>query len=258
MNSATLRLGSLLSLAAALWLPLAAQGQTITVSAAASLTDAFREIGSRFEASRPGASVRFNFAASGVLVQQIVQGAPVDVFASADQETMDRGVQARALDPASRRDFAANSLVMVAPLRGARAPAPALAGPADLARPEVRRVAIGKPATAPAGRYTRQALDAAAVWTAVEPKVVYADSVRQVLDYVARGEVDAGFVYRTDVQRMQDRVRVVSTVGGHSPITYPMAVVRDSRQPVLARAFADYLLGPEAQAILQRHGFVKP
>lgn len=234
--------------------PLLAAAQQLTVSAAASLTDAFREIGARFEAARPGVTVRFNFASSGVLIQQIVQGAPVDVFASADHETMTRGIEQKVIDAATRRDFASNTLVMIAPLQGA----PALATLADLGRAEVRRVAVGKLATVPVGRYTRQALDSAGMWQAVEPKIVFADNVRQVLDYVARGEVEAGFVYRTDAGIMKDKVRVVLTAGGHSPITYPAAVVSDSRHPALAREFLAFLFGGEAQAILARFGFGTP
>lgn len=230
-------------------LPLAASAQGLTVSAAASLTEAFKAIGARFDAVH-GGQTRFNFAASGVLVQQIVQGAPVDVFASADQATMARGVQAGVIDAATRRDFAANTLVLIAPPGGAP-----LARLEDLAGPAVRRVALGKPATVPAGRYAREALDNARLWAAVEPRVVPADSVRQVLDYVARGEVDAGFVYRTDAAALRDQVRVVATVGGHAPVTYPVAVVRDSRQPARARAFVEFLGGAEAQALLARHGF---
>lgn len=245
------RLATLLCLAAA---PLAAPAQSLTVSAGASLTDAFREIGARFEAARPGATLRFNFAASGVLVQQIVQGAPVDVFASADQETMDRGIQQKVLDAATRRDFASNAVVMIVPAQGGPAPARVQ----DLAAPGVKRVAIGKPATVPAGRYARQALEAAGAWSALEPKLVYADSVRQVLDYVARGEADAGFVYRTDAGLMKDKVRVVLTATGHAPVTYPAAVVADTRQAALARDFVAFLAGAEAQSILARHGFGKP
>ena len=228
--------------------------QTITVSAAASLTEALREIGRRFEAAKPGVSVRLNFAASGVLIQQILAGAPVDVFVSADEETMSRGIEQKALDPATRFDFAANTLVLVAPMQGA----PAIASVADLARPEVRRVAIGKPATVPAGRYARQALETARQWPAVEPKLVFADNVRQVLDYVARGEVEAGFVYRTDAELMKERVRVVLTASGHAPITYPAAAVADSRQPALAREFLAFLAGAEAQGVLARQGFARP
>ncbi len=242
---------SMLLLAAA---PLLASAQQITVSAAASLTDAFREIGTRFEAARPGVTVRFNFAASGVLIQQVLQGAPVDVFASADQETMARGIDQKVLDAATRRNFAANTLVMIVPAQGG----PALAQLADLSGPAVRRIAMGKPATSPAGRYTKEVLDRAKLYTALEPKIVFADTVRQVLDYVARGEVEAGFVYRTDAEVQKDKVRVALTAAGHAPITYPAAVVSDSRQPALARAFVDFLSGSEAQAILTRHGFSRP
>ncbi|WP_298233958.1 molybdate ABC transporter substrate-binding protein [uncultured Azohydromonas sp.] len=244
------RLAAVLVLAAA---PLMAAAQQLTVSAAASLTDAFREIGTRFEAVKPGTTVRFNFAASGVLIQQILQGAPVDVFVSADQETMDRGVKEKVLDAATRRDFTSNSLVMVTPMAGA----PTLSRIADLTRPEVKRVAIGKLATVPVGRYTKQSLEAAKVWEAVEPKFVFADSVRQVLDYVARGEVEAGFVYRTDAELMKDKVRVVLTARDHAPVTYPAAVVTDSRQPALAREFVAFLSSAEAQSILGRYGFGK-
>lgn len=242
---------ALCALAAA---PLMASAQQLTVSAAASLTEAFREIGTRFEARKPGAAVRFNFAASGVLIQQIVQGAPVDVFVSADQETMDRGVKEKVLDAATRRDFAGNTVVMVAPAQGAAVPATL----GDLAKPEVRRIAVGKLATVPVGRYTKQVLDAARLWEPLEPKLVYADSVRQVLDYVARGEVEAGFVYRTDAELMKDKVRVLLTAQGHTPVTYPAAVVSDSRQAALAREFVSFLFTPEAQGVLARYGFSKP
>ncbi|MCU0774768.1 MAG: molybdate ABC transporter substrate-binding protein [Ideonella sp.] len=234
--------------------PLLAGAQQITVSAAASLSDAMREVGQRFEAAHPGVTVRFNFAASGVLIQQILQGAPVDVFLSADQVTMDRGVAAKVIDPGTRRDFAANSLVMISPLQSAVP----LSTIADLGRPDVRRVAVGKLATVPVGRYTKEALDSAGAWAAVEPKIVFADNVRQVLDYVSRGEVEAGFVYRTDAELMKDRVRVVLAASGHSPVTYPAAMVAESREKAKARAFLDFLSGPPARGILQRFGFSTP
>ena len=238
--------------------PLAAQ--QITVSAAASLTDALREVSARFEATRPGVAVRLNFASSGVLIQQILQGAPVDIFLSADPEQMNRGVERKVLDAATRRDFASNALVMIAPvpIAGASPTVPPLAQPSDLAGLTVRRIAIGKPATVPAGRYARQMLEGAQLWTTLQPKLVFADNVRQALDYVARGEVEAGFVFRTDAALAKDRVRIVLTASGHAPIIYPAAVVADSRQPALAREFLAFLLSPEAQAILARFGFGKP
>ena len=128
----------------------------------------------------------------------------------------------------------------------------------DLTRPTVKRIAVGKLATVPVGRYTKQALDAAKLWTVLEPRFVQADSVRQVLDYVARAEVEAGFVYRTDAALVGDRVKVVMSLPVTSPITYPVAVVAHSRQKELAQAFAAHLLSDTAQQVLARHGFGKP
>jgi molybdate transport system substrate-binding protein len=235
-------------------LPLAAAAQQLTVSAAASLTEAFKEIGRKFETTKSGVTVRYNFAASGVLIQQIAQGAPVDVFASADQETMNRGADQKLIDPDTRRDFAANTVVLVAPAQGG----PALKTLADLNRPDIKRIAIGKTETVPVGRYTKQSLEAANLWAPLQPKLVQADSVRQVLDYVARGEVEAGFVYRTDAAIMADKVKVALTAGGHTPVTYPVAVVSESRQKALAKEFAEYLRSPVAQDVLARYGFARP
>lgn len=235
-------------------LPFAVAAQQITVSAAASLTNAFKELGPQFEASQPGAKVRFNFAASGVLLQQISQGAPVDVFASADQDTIDRAVAQKLIDTASRKNFVTNTLVLVEPAQDG----PNLKTLQDLAGAKVRKIAIGKPATVPAGRYTQQALTSARLWTVLEPKFVQADSVRQVLDYVGRGEVDAGFVYRTDAALFGDKVKIVLTPPGHAPVAYPIAVVSDSPQKAVAQNFVNFLFTDAAQQVLARYGFGKP
>ena len=247
-------LASAAALLASLALPLAASAQQITVSAAASLTDAFKELGPKFEATRPGATVRFNFAASGALLQQIVQGAPVDVFASADQATMNRAADQALIDAASRRNFVTNSLVLIEPAQGG----PGIRSLQDLGGATVRKIAIGKVATVPVGAYTRQALEGAKLWEALQPKLVQADSVRQVLDYVGRGEVDAGFVYATDAAVAGDKVKVVSTPGGHAPVSYPVAVIAESRQKALAGDFAAWLAGDEAQAVFRRFSFGRP
>ncbi|MDR6890071.1 MULTISPECIES: molybdate ABC transporter substrate-binding protein [Variovorax] len=243
-----------LSLVLALALPLGAAAQQITVSAAASLTDAFKELGPRFEAARPGAKVRFNFAASGVLLQQIGQGAPVDVFASADQETMDRAVAQKLVDADTRQNFAGNSLVLIEPLKDAAG----VKSLQDLAGTGVRKIAIGKTATVPVGRYTRQVLEGAGLWSALEPKYVQADSVRQVLDYVARGEVEAGFVYRTDAALMDGKVKIAFVPTGHMPVTYPVALVADSRQKALGADFIAFLSSDAAREVFARFGFAKP
>lgn len=245
---------SLASLVLALALPVAAWSQQITVSAAASLTDAFKELAPQFEARKPGATVRFNFAASGVLLQQISQGAPVDVFASADQVTMDRADTQKLLEPGSRKNFVTNSLVLIEPVQGGVG----VKGLQDLSGAAVKKIAIGKTATVPVGRYTKEVLDAANLWTTLEPKFVQADSVRQVLDYVSRGEVEAGFVYRTDAALMGEKVKVVASPQGATPVSYPIAVVADSKQKALAADFIAYVNSEAGQQVLGRYGFGKP
>lgn len=231
-----------------------ASAAEITVSAAASLTNAFKEIGAAYEREHPGDKVHFNFAASDPLVQQIAKGAPVDVFASADQDAMDKAESLKLLAAGSRRDFATNSLVLIAPVNGKLA----LQGIADLRQAGVTRVTMGNPASVPVGRYAKQALEQARLWATVEPKAIFGTSVRQSLDYVARGEVDAGFVYATDAIVQKDKVRVIATVPTATPVSYPIAAIAAGPQPAAGRKFVDYVLTPAGQAILVRHGFGRP
>jgi molybdate transport system substrate-binding protein len=249
-----MRVSRLLSIALALALPLAASAQQLTVSAAASLTDAFKELAPKFEAAKPGAQLRLNFAASGALLQQIAQGAPVDVFASADQETMDRALAQKLIEPDTRKNFASNSLVLIEPAKDG----PKLKTLQGLAGAPVKRIAIGKVETVPVGRYTQQALESAQLWQPLQPRFVQADSVRQVLDYVSRGEAEAGFVYRTDAAIMGDKVRIVLTATGHKPVTYPVAVVSESKEKALAKDFVAFLGSDAAQQVLAKYGFGKP
>jgi molybdate transport system substrate-binding protein len=226
----------------------------LTVSAASSLTDAFRAVGAAYETAHPGTHVLLNFAASDVLLRQIAQGAPADVFASADQTAMDKAVAAGAIDTATRRDFASNRLVLVVPKdSGVR-----VAAPADLRQPEVRRVAYGDPASVPVGRYTQAALRQQGLWDAVSAKGVLAQNVRQSLDYVARGEVDAGFVFATDAAIMKERVSVVATVPTPQPIRYPIAVVAGSAHAADAASFAAFVESPAGLRILAGFGFQAP
>lgn len=245
-----LRLAAVAAMGAA---GLAATAADLTVSAAASLTHAFKAMAPGFEALHPGTKLLLNFAASDALLVQIAKGAPVDVFASADQETMDRAEQQRLLQAGSRRNFVANSLVLVTPLEGGL-PLKTLA---DLQKPEVKRIALGKPEGVPAGRYARGALEAARLWPAVEPKAVYAQNVRQALDYVARGEVEAGFVYATDAAVQKDKVRAAFSVATETPILYPIAVVAGGSNAEGARQFLAYVMSPAGLAVLARHGFQK-
>ena len=233
---------------------LATRAADLTVSAAASLTNAFKELGPTFEAQNPGTKVVFNFAASDALLAQIVKGAPADVFASADQDAMDKADAQKVVVAGTRRNFVSNSLVMIVPSDSTLG----LKGPGDLAKPEVKRVAIGNPASVPVGRYARGSLEAAKLWGVVEPKAVMAQSVRQALDYVARGEVEAGFVYSTDSAIMKDKVSVVATVPTATAITYPVGAVAGGPNPEAARRFLDFLAAPASQAVLARYGFGKP
>lgn len=231
----------------------AAVAQEIVVSAAASLTNAFRDIGKAFEAQHAGAKVTFNFAASDVLITQITKGAPADVFASADQEAMNRGVTANAILPDTRRDFAANALVLVVP--AAATPPAALA---DLTQDRFRKISLGSPQTVPAGRYAKEALDAAKLWGPLESRLVFAQNVRQVLDYVARSEAEAGFVYATDAAIMADKVKVAFDVPTSTAVRYPIAVIKDSKHPDLAKAFVAYVGSDAGQQVLRKYGFRAP
>jgi molybdate transport system substrate-binding protein len=226
----------------------------LTVSAAASLTNAFNEIGPAFEATNPGTKVQFNFAASGALLQQIAKGAPVDVFASADQETMNQAEQQQLIKPGTRANFVTNSLVVIVPQDAPSVPKSL----ADLNAPAIKKVAIGVPASVPVGRYTKAVLEKANLWPAIEAKMIGAQSVRQALDYVARGEVEAGFVYSTDAAIMPGKVKVAFTVPTDTPVLYPIAPVAASTNAAAAEKFVAFVISPAGQAVLARYGFGKP
>jgi molybdate transport system substrate-binding protein len=213
-----------------------------------------RDIAPLFEAAHPGTQMRLNFGASGALLQQIAKGAPADVLATADQDTMNQAQTRGLLQAEQRRDFASNALVVVVPTAGAKVPT-ALT---DLSQPGYARIAIGLPASVPVGRYTKAVLDAAGLWAAIEPKMIGANNVRQALDYVARGEVDAGFVYATDAALMAEKVKLALRVPTAQPILYPVATLVGAPNADGARRFVEFLLTPPAQAVLARYGFGKP
>ena len=224
----------------------------VTVSAAVSLKDAFRDIGKQYE-SRTGGKVNFNFGASGALQKQIESGAPVDVFASAGRPQMDALVSQGLIEPGTQRDFARNVLVLVVP-------ADSTSGPTsftDLGGSKVTRLAVGNPKTVPVGQYAQQTLTRLGLWQQLQSRLILAEDVRQTLDYVARGEVDAGVVYASDVRAAGDKVRKVATAPEalHDPILYPIAVVRASSSKDAARAFIDAVMNDEGQRTLDKYGF---
>jgi len=227
-------------------------GREITVSAAVSLRDAFREISKQYE-ERTGAKINFNFGASGALQKQIESGAPVDVFASAGIPQMDALATKGLIAPETRRDFARNTLVLVVPADSTSG----ITSFADLGGAKVTKLAIGNPKTVPVGRYAEQTLTRLGLWERLEPRLIMAEDVRQALDYVARGEVDAGIVYASDVRATANRVRTVATApaDSHDPILYPIAVVRASGHQDVARAFIDSVMSDEGQRILEKYGF---
>lgn len=232
----------------------AAHADDLVVSAASSLTNAFQSVAKAYEAKHPGTHVVLNFAASDVLLQQIANGAPADVFASADQAAMDKAESSHVLLKGSRKNFAANQLVLIAPMASTLK----LSNLSDLAQPAIKRIAAGDPASVPVGRYTKGALEAQGLWQSLSAKTVLAQNVRQSLDYVARDEVDAGFVFATDAAIAKDKVKVIMTVATTTPISYPMAVIAQSRHQAEAQAFESYVLSSEGQAVLAQYGFLKP
>ena len=225
----------------------------ITVSAAASLTDAFGDIAKAYQAKYPDAKIDLNFAGSGALLQQISKGAPVDVFASADTVTMDKA--ADYIDPATRQNFVENRLVVIMP-KDAKWDGKDLAALLD--DKALKRIAIAHVENVPVGRYTKGALEKAGLWDKLGERNLPTQNVRQSLDYVARGEVDAGFVYGTDTYVMKDKVKTAFEVPTRTPILYPLAITKDSAQPEEARRFQAFVLAPEGQEVLARFFFKKP
>lgn len=232
--------------------PKIAATETITVSAAASLIDAFQAIAREYEVRHPDDTVQLNFAASGTLLQQIDKGAPVDILATADTQTMDMAEAKGLIVPESRRVFTGNSLVVVQP-PGASSPITSLTALHDA---NVQRIAIGNSSSVPAGRYALMALEAAGLWTTLQGRMIFTLNVRQALDYVARGEVDAAFVYGSDAHAMAHRVHTGMRVPLSSPIEYPIArVVNGSGGAKAADRFLTFVVSPYGQSVLVRHGF---
>ena len=247
----------LLVMAIALFAPAqltrAAAPRNILISAAASMTEVMLALGDDFGNKHPGITTTYNFGASGDLLAQISQGAPVDIFISASPKHMDQAQEKGVVDPASRMLFAGNTLVLAQPVSSKLT----LTGVADLTKAEVERIGIGKPESVPAGQYAKEALVAAGIWTVVAGKLIFGSSVRQVLDYLRRGEVDCGLVYATDVIKAKEQVRVVAEVQG-SRVLYPAGLVKASHDPEAAALFLEYLGTDGARAIIKEHGFSLP
>jgi molybdate transport system substrate-binding protein len=223
----------------------------ITVSAAISLKDVLDEIAKLYRVDAPDTVIHFNLGASGTLQRQIEQGAPVDIFISASEDQMDSLDSHGSLMPGTRRDLVKNAVVLIVPKASG-----GISGFQDLARAEVKHIAIGEPQTVPAGKYAQEVLTHFSLYEQLKPKYVLAKDVRQVLTYVVTGTVDAGIVYATDAQTSAE-VRVVATApeDSHSPVIYPVATLKSSKEPGEAKRFQDFLGSAKAQAVFVKYGF---
>jgi molybdate transport system substrate-binding protein len=242
-----------LLLLALLLTPAPAAAQELVLSVAVSMKEAVEELARDFASGRPGVVLRFNFGASGELQKQIEAGAPVDLFVSAAQRQMDELEKAGLIVPSSRRAFARTVLTVIKPADSRLD----IGKPGDLLDPRVKRIVIGNPKTVPVGQYSEESLRALGLWERIQSRLILAENVRQALDYVVRGEVDAGFVYTTDaatrVGKVTEAFRPAEDT--YRPIVYPAAVLAASRQRLLAQSFVDFLVSREGQAVLARLGF---
>ncbi|WP_208591311.1 molybdate ABC transporter substrate-binding protein [Gracilibacillus suaedae] len=217
--------------------------EEITISAAASLTDTLQEIVQQFEEENPHINVSLNLGGSGSLSQQIIQGAPADIFFSASVPHFDRVLQAGLIKEENARALLANELVWIQPQSDQPA---TTVGSFD-------QMAIGTPETVPAGNYAKQALTAQGIYQEIKEKLIFTKDVRQVMQYVETSNVDAGIVYRTDAL-ISDKVQINETLplGKHEPIIYPVGIIEDSQA---VEAFYNYLQSAKALDIFQQYGF---
>lgn len=223
----------------------------LTISAAASLKDAMDVIQNTYQEEHPEVELKFNFGGSGSLQQQISQGAPVDLFFSAAEDKFDLLVDSGEIAKEYGVDLLGNELVLVVPKEDQT-----IKGFEDLAKAEVNKVSIGTPESVPAGQYAKESLEKMDIWKDVESKVVYAKDVRQVLSYVETGNVEGGIVYKTDVL-VSDKVEIIASAdpATHTPIVYPVGIIKDSEQYEAAKEFFEYLQSEDALKVFEEYGF---
>ncbi|WP_214627766.1 molybdate ABC transporter substrate-binding protein [Paenibacillus agaridevorans] len=228
----------------------------LTVSAAASLTDALEQLKSIYE-SKAGGDVKilYNFGASGALQTQIEEGAPVDLFLSAATKNMKALVDGGYIEEGQQSNLLGNDLVVVVPTDSKLD----LAAVQDLQGAGVKRIAIGIPESVPAGSYAKEALEHAALWDALQGVMVQAKDVRQVLSYVETGNADVGFVYRTDaMSSTASKVAFAISPDSYTPILYPVGIVKATEHPEEAAAFLEFLQSKEALDVFVQYGFSVP
>ena len=229
-----------------------AVAEELNLYAAASLTEALKEISASYE-SRSGNKLVLNFAASSTLARQIQEGAPADLFFSADEAKMDALEKRRLLMPGTRRSLLSNTLVIVQ----RQDTQVLLAAPQDLAKDAIRRIALAEPQSVPAGIYAKEYLRQLHLWGKVIDKVVPTENVRAALAAVEAGNADAAIVYKTDAGiARQIRVAYEVPAGAGPRISYPLAVLKESRHPDAARDLLSYLLSEPSREVFRRYGFL--
>lgn len=228
------------------------QHADLTVSAAISLKDALDAIKQAYASQAPAVSLSMNYGASGTLQLQIEQGAPVDTYISAAPKQMDALESKGLLLEGTRKDLLRNGIVLIVP-KGSTL---SITNFQDLLKTDVKRVALGEPTVVPAGKYAQEVLTHLGIYTQVNAKAVLAKDVRQVLTYVETGDVDAGIVYTTDALS-SSKVKIVAQAppDSHEPVIYPVAVIKTTKDAAAAKAFEDFLSGPQARAIFEKYGF---
>ncbi len=232
--------------------PVVAQtNSNLIVSAAASLKDALQAVQQVYQQTKPDVSIKYNFAASGPLQQQIENGAPVDVFVSAAEKQMNALDKKGLILKDTRRDLLTNTLVLIVPQNSS-----AITDFRQLAGSDVKKIAVGEPRSVPAGQYAEEVFKNLGILSQVKPKLVLGNSVRQVLTFVASGNADAGLVYATDA-KISPQVKVVATAAEnlHSPITYPVAVLKNSKNVQAAKEYVQFLSSNQTSGVFHKYGF---
>jgi molybdate transport system substrate-binding protein len=228
------------------------QAAAVTVFAAASLSDALKEIGASYQTVAKEAMV-FNFAASSLLARQIEAGAPADLFFSADEATMDALARNGLIRQGTRHSLLSNTLVVIV----ARDPTPSIQRIEDLASDKVRTLALAEPNTVPAGIYAREYLKKKKLWSVLQPRIVPTENVRGALAAVEAGNADAAIVYKTDASIARNVKVAFEIPAGESPaISYSIALLKETKNGEAGQRFLDYLASTRARAIFRRFGFI--
>lgn len=223
----------------------------LTIAAAASLIDALDELKAIYGEEKPNVNLTYNLAASGVLQKQIEEGAPVDFFISAGKAQMDALLEQKLVDEASLENLLGNELVLVVQADST------ISSFDDLTTDAVQKISIGTPETVPAGKYAQETLTSLNIWKEIQPKIVMANDVRQVMTFVETKNVEAGLVYRSDAAQGKGiKIATAAPAGSSRPIVYPMAIVSSTKYAEEAAEFEKFLLSDEAMQIFVKYGFI--